>query len=181
MIRTEELWRFCAMNRGTPPRDVFGPVTPPSSVLMGEANDCRSSVPADSGKRQRKVLTDSASSRSVFLPVLRLLSLRQRSRLLKCTNILCILCVTYKWLSEEIQQGLSKTNRDSAIKIRRFKTMRQLNPEKLANLPTFNRQLDEEYGKPGTAAREGFHEEALSWYYGQLLSAYSSSPHLQMC
>ena len=53
----------------------------------------------------------------VFLPVLRLLSLRQRSRLLKCTNILCILCVTYKWLSEEIQQGLSKTNRDSAIKI----------------------------------------------------------------
>ena len=117
----------------------------------------------------------------VFLPVLRLLSLRQRSRLLKCTNILCILCVTYKWLSEEIQQGLSKTNRDSAIKIRRFKTMRQLNPEKLANLPTFNWQLDEEYGKPGTAAREGFHEEALSRYYGQLLSAYSSSPHLQMC
>lgn len=47
--------------------------------------------------------------------------------------------------------------------------MRQLNPGKLANLPTFNKQLDEEYGKPGTASREKFHEEALSWYYGQLL------------
>ena len=133
------------------------------------------------GSDNEKFLPIPRQAIGVFLPVLRLLSLRQRSRLLKCTNILCILCVTYKWLSEEIQQGLSKTNRDSAIKIRRFKTMRQLNPEKLANLPTFNWQLDEEYGKPGTAAREGFHEEALSWYYGQLLSAYSSSPHLQMC
>lgn len=47
--------------------------------------------------------------------------------------------------------------------------MRQLNPDKLANLPTFNRQLDEEYGKPGTTTREEFHEEAISWYYGQLL------------
>lgn len=47
--------------------------------------------------------------------------------------------------------------------------MRQLNPEKLAKLPTFNQQLDEELGKPGTPAREEFHEEALSWYYGQLL------------
>ena len=47
--------------------------------------------------------------------------------------------------------------------------MRQLNPDQLANLPTFNQQLDEEYGKPGTPSREEFHEEALSWYYGQLL------------
>ena len=47
--------------------------------------------------------------------------------------------------------------------------MRQLNPEKLAKLPTFNQQLDEEYGKPGTSQREEFHEEAISWYYGQLL------------
>ena len=47
--------------------------------------------------------------------------------------------------------------------------MRQLNPEKLANLSSFNRQLDEEYGKPGNPQREEFHEEALSWYYGQLL------------
>ncbi len=47
--------------------------------------------------------------------------------------------------------------------------MRQLNPEKLAKLPTFNQQLDEEYGKHGEASREAFHEEALSWYYGQIL------------
>ncbi|MGM9815858.1 MAG: helix-turn-helix domain-containing protein [Lepagella sp.] len=47
--------------------------------------------------------------------------------------------------------------------------MRQLNPEKLATLPTFNQQLNEDYGNPGTPQREEFHEEALSWYYGQLL------------
>jgi len=47
--------------------------------------------------------------------------------------------------------------------------MRELNPKKLEKLSTFNRQFDEEYGKPGTASREEFHEEALSWYYGQLL------------
>lgn len=47
--------------------------------------------------------------------------------------------------------------------------MRQINPEKLTKLSTFNQQLDEEYGKPGTLEREEFHEEALSWYYGQLL------------
>lgn len=47
--------------------------------------------------------------------------------------------------------------------------MRQLNPEKLAKLPTFNQLLDEEYGIPGNPQREEFHEEALSWYYGQLL------------
>lgn len=47
--------------------------------------------------------------------------------------------------------------------------MRQFNPEKLAKLSVFNRQLDEEYGKLGTSLREEFHEEALSWYYGQLL------------
>ena len=47
--------------------------------------------------------------------------------------------------------------------------MRQLNPEKLAKLPTFNQQLNEDYGKPGTPQREEFHEAALSWYYGQML------------
>lgn len=47
--------------------------------------------------------------------------------------------------------------------------MRQLNPDKLAKLPTFNGQLDEEYGKLGSSTREEFHEEAISWYYGQLL------------
>lgn len=47
--------------------------------------------------------------------------------------------------------------------------MRQLDPEKLANLPTFNQQLDEEYGEPGTPRRDEFHDQALSWYYGKLL------------
>lgn len=47
--------------------------------------------------------------------------------------------------------------------------MRPLDPEKLSRLSTFNQQLDEEYGEPGTPNREEFHEEALSWYYGQLL------------
>lgn len=47
--------------------------------------------------------------------------------------------------------------------------MRKLNPEILAKLPTFNHQLEEEYGKPGTPEREEFNEETLSWYYGQLL------------
>ncbi len=47
--------------------------------------------------------------------------------------------------------------------------MRQLDPEKLAKLPTFNEQLDNKYGKAGSETREQFHEEALSWYYGQIL------------
>lgn len=47
--------------------------------------------------------------------------------------------------------------------------MRELNPDKLAKLSTFNKQLEEEYGKAGTESREEFHAEALSWYYGQLL------------
>lgn len=47
--------------------------------------------------------------------------------------------------------------------------MRKINPEKLAKLPTFNQQLNDEYGESGTPTREEFHEEALSWYYGQLL------------
>ena len=46
-------------------------------------------------------------------------------------------------------------------KSQRLGTMRQLNPEKLANLPAFNQQLDEEYGKPGPPEREEFHKEAL--------------------
>lgn len=46
--------------------------------------------------------------------------------------------------------------------------MRQLNPDKLAKLPTFNQQLDEKYCNPGTMEREEFHEEALSWYYGRV-------------
>lgn len=44
-----------------------------------------------------------------------------------------------------------------------------IDAKKLAELSSFNEQLNEEYGKPGTPTREEFHEEAISWYYGQLL------------
>ena len=37
------------------------------------------------------------------------------------------------------------------------------------SLPTFNQQLNDECGRQGTPARDEFHEEALSWYYGQIL------------
>lgn len=47
--------------------------------------------------------------------------------------------------------------------------MKQLDPAKLAKLPTMNAQLDEKYGKPGTESREEFHEEALTWFYGNML------------
>lgn len=47
--------------------------------------------------------------------------------------------------------------------------MRKLNIEKIEKLPTFNLQLDEKYGTVETSKREEFHEEALSWYYGQML------------
>lgn len=50
--------------------------------------------------------------------------------------------------------------------------MRYLDPEKLEKLdklPTFNDLLDEEYGKPGTASRNKFDEEALAWFYGNML------------
>ena len=47
--------------------------------------------------------------------------------------------------------------------------MRKLNEEKLGKLPTFNQQLNDECGRQGTPARDEFHEEALSWYYGQIL------------
>ena len=47
--------------------------------------------------------------------------------------------------------------------------MRQLNPEKLAKLTTANADLDEKYGTLGTPSREQFNEEALVWFYGNML------------
>ena len=47
--------------------------------------------------------------------------------------------------------------------------MRQINTDKLAGLPTFNELLDNEYGKIGTESREKFDEEALAWFYGNML------------
>ncbi len=47
--------------------------------------------------------------------------------------------------------------------------MRTLNPEKLAKLTSFNDELDEKYGKPGTPGRELFDEESIAWFYGNML------------
>jgi len=47
--------------------------------------------------------------------------------------------------------------------------MRQLDPKKLAELSTFNDELDELYGKQGSQEREKFDEEALAWFYGNML------------
>lgn len=47
--------------------------------------------------------------------------------------------------------------------------MRTLNPEKLAKLTSFNDELDEKYGKPGTSGRELFDEESIAWFYGNML------------
>ena len=44
-----------------------------------------------------------------------------------------------------------------------------LDPEKLAQLPTINDRLDEKYGKRGTPSRNKFDEEALAWFYGNML------------
>lgn len=47
--------------------------------------------------------------------------------------------------------------------------MRQLDPKKLANLSSFNDRLDETYGKPGSSQREQFNEDAIAWFYGNML------------
>jgi hypothetical protein len=41
--------------------------------------------------------------------------------------------------------------------------MRALNPNKLAELSTFNDLLDEKFGKQGTPERERFNKESLVW------------------
>lgn len=47
--------------------------------------------------------------------------------------------------------------------------MKQLDSEKISKLPTFNERLNEKYGACGTPSREQFNEEALSWFYGNML------------
>ena len=36
---------------------------------------------------------------------------------------------------------------------------------KLNNLPSANKMLDEKYGEPGTATRDAFEAKAKAWYY----------------
>ena len=47
--------------------------------------------------------------------------------------------------------------------------MRQLDPDKVAKLHSFDDLLDKEYGKIGTPTRAAFHEKALAYYYGEIL------------
>ena len=47
--------------------------------------------------------------------------------------------------------------------------MRKLDSEKLTKLTSFNDELDEKYGVPGTPSREQFDEESLAWFYGNML------------
>jgi ribosome-binding protein aMBF1 (putative translation factor) len=47
--------------------------------------------------------------------------------------------------------------------------MRNLDPQKLAQLPSFNDALDENFGKPGSPQRQQFDEESIAWFYGNML------------
>lgn len=47
--------------------------------------------------------------------------------------------------------------------------MRQLNPDTIKQLPTVNQHLDKKYGTLGTPGREQFNEEAIAWFYGNML------------
>ncbi len=46
---------------------------------------------------------------------------------------------------------------------------RNLNLEKMRQLPTANTLLDKKYGKEGTATRKEFSAKARAWYYAELL------------
>lgn len=45
----------------------------------------------------------------------------------------------------------------------------RIDEEKLKKLHNMNEFMDEKYGKIGTPRREALHEEAMRWYYGELL------------
>lgn len=47
--------------------------------------------------------------------------------------------------------------------------MRQLDKKKLAMLATFNDHLDGKYGEPGSTERMQFDDDALAWFYGNML------------
>lgn len=47
--------------------------------------------------------------------------------------------------------------------------MRQIDAKKLGKLSTANASLDDKYGKLGTPSREQFNEQAIAWFYGNML------------
>jgi hypothetical protein len=55
-----------------------------------------------------------------------------------------------------------ETERHRNNNTEKVRIISQLAPQKLAKLPTFNEQLDEKYGKPGSDERNRFDEESLN-------------------
>jgi len=55
---------------------------------------------------------------------------------------------------------------------------KQINLEKLRNLPTVNQDLDQKYGVVGTKSRELFTNQAHAYYTGQLIEDARKNAHL---
>lgn len=55
---------------------------------------------------------------------------------------------------------------------------KQLNSEKLRNLPTVNQDLDQKYGVVGTKPRELFTNQAHAYYTGQIIENARKNAHL---
>ena len=47
--------------------------------------------------------------------------------------------------------------------------MRKINEDKLVELSTTNKMLDDKYGTHGTETRNEFDEQSLAWFYGNML------------
>ena len=47
--------------------------------------------------------------------------------------------------------------------------MRKIDEDKLVELSTTNKMLDDKYGTHGTETRNDFDEQSLAWFYGNML------------
>ena len=47
--------------------------------------------------------------------------------------------------------------------------MRKIDEDKLVELSTTNKMLDDKYGTHGTETRNEFDEQSLAWFYGNML------------
>lgn len=55
---------------------------------------------------------------------------------------------------------------------------KQINVEKVRNLPTVNQDLDQKYGVVGTKSRELFTNQAHAYYTGQIIEEARKNAHL---
>lgn len=55
---------------------------------------------------------------------------------------------------------------------------KQINLEKVRNLPTVNQDLDQKYGVVGTKSRELFTNQAHAYYTGQIIEEARKNAHL---